>query len=53
MREYILTEKEREVIRKYLNDKIPNNYFHVLHHRAKKSLATLKSDIELLEKLTS
>jgi len=49
MREYILTEKEREAIRKFLEDHVPNDYIHLLRHRAKLHLESLRKDIELLE----
>jgi len=47
----VLTEKEREAIRKFLTDMVPNDYIHLLRHRAKENLPRLKSDLELLEEL--
>lgn len=49
MREYILTEREREAAMKFLKDKAPTDLIHVLRHRAKQHLESLRSDIELLE----
>jgi hypothetical protein len=51
MREYILTEKEREAIRKFLEDHVPNDYIHLLRHRGKQCLEALKEDMRLLEAL--
>ena len=53
MREYILTEKEAEAIRKFLQDGQTNDYIHLLRHRAKASLSKLKEDLSLLEELVS
>jgi hypothetical protein len=51
MREYILTGKEREAVRKFLGDPAPSDLVNVLRFRAKQHLTELKADIELLEKL--
>ncbi|HII86100.1 TPA: hypothetical protein HA273_05985 [Candidatus Bathyarchaeota archaeon] len=51
MREYILTTKEREAIKQYLQDKKSNDYIHLIRHRAKVSLSALKEDLNLLNLL--
>jgi len=51
MREYILTEREREAIKKFLQDRVPNDFIHVLRHRGKKVLPKLKEDLALLGSL--
>jgi len=50
VREYILTEKEREVLKAYLerDEKIYGIY--QLLNRAKKSYSRLREDMELLRK---
>ena len=51
MREYILTEKERETVKKFLQDKASNELIRLLRYRARQHLDSLKEDIELLEEL--
>jgi len=51
MREYILTENERQAIKQYLKDEKATNLIYVLRHRAEKSLKQLRADSELLSKL--
>ena len=51
MRQYILTEKERNLIMNYLKDHKPRNLIDVLRHRARRHLGKLKEDISLLETL--
>ena len=51
MREYILTEKERREIEKYLRDGKATNLIYVLRSRGLKALERLKKDLEFLEKL--
>jgi len=49
MRQYILTERERDEIAKYLEDKKITDLISVLRVRAKKYLGRLREDIRLLE----
>ena len=49
MRFYILTEREREAIAKYLEDGKITDLISVLRVRGKRHLKTLKEDIHLLE----
>ena len=49
MREYILTEREREIARKYLEG-TPLDGFRVLKFYAKRAIPQLKKDLALLEK---
>ena len=51
MRQYILTNREREEIQKYLKDKKVTDLISVLRVRAKKYLERLKEDIHLLEQV--
>jgi len=51
MREYILTDKERKAIKKFLKDGKPTNLIYVLRHRTAKSLEQLDEDIRLLRAL--
>lgn len=51
MREYILTDKERKAITKFLKDGKPTNLIYVLRHRTVKSMKRLDEDIGLLKKL--
>ena len=51
MRQYILTQKERDIIRSYLKDPKPSNFIDVLRHRTRRYLGKLKEDISLLETL--
>lgn len=51
MRQYILTEKERNIIMNYLRDRKPSNLIDVLRHRGRRYLGRLKEDISLLETL--
>jgi hypothetical protein len=51
MIEYILTEKERKAIKRYLQDKAPNDYIHLIRHRAKVSFKALEEDLNLLNLL--
>ena len=51
MREYILTEKERREIEKYLKDGKATNLIYVLRSRGLKALEQLKKDLDVLEKL--
>jgi len=53
MREYILTEKERKAITKYLTDGISSDYIHLIRHRAKANSEKLKEDLELLNRLVT
>jgi len=52
MRTYILTDKEKQAIQEYLKNKIPNDFIHLIKHRAKKYLARLREDLKLLETIT-
>jgi hypothetical protein len=51
MREYILTEREREVIRAFLKSGVTNDAVYLLRHRAKNAQAKLKEDLLLVEEL--
>jgi hypothetical protein len=51
MREYILTDKEREAIQRYLQNGVPNDFIHLIKHRAKANLEILQKDLELLNSL--
>jgi len=51
MRQYILTEREREEIAKYLKGKKVTHLISVLRLRAKRYLESLKEDIRLLEQV--
>jgi hypothetical protein len=51
MRLYILTEKERKEIRRFLKDRESTNLIKVLKFRATKHLEELREDIKLLEEL--
>ena len=51
MREYILTEKERREIEKYLKDGKATNLIYVLRSRGLKALRRLREDLGFLEKL--
>jgi len=49
MREYILTERERELIKKYLTGERPDT-FRQLKSIATRSLPRIREDLELIEK---
>ena len=49
MRFYILTEREREAIAKYLKDGKITDLISVLRVRGKRHLQRLKEDVRLLE----
>jgi len=51
MREYILTEKERREIERYLRDGNATNLIYVLRSRGLKALERLREDLKFLEKL--
>ena len=51
MREYILTEEERRVIRDYLDKNIKPMRVRVLKHIMKKSLPELEADLDLVKKV--
>ena len=51
LRQYILTEREREEIKRYLEDKQTTALISVLRVRTKKYLNRLTEDISLLEKV--
>jgi hypothetical protein len=50
MRTYILTEKEREILKVFVESKSQLNGFSVLMLRLKRSKDQLAQDIELIEK---
>jgi hypothetical protein len=50
MREYILTEKEREVLKDYLENGVKGNHYYVLLHRLKKNYESLKRDFDLIDR---
>ena len=49
MREYIFTEKDRQIIQVYLEKDLKLNGFGVLIIRVKRAIPTLEKDIELLK----
>ena len=49
MREYILTDHERELVGRVLKGERPNS-FRVLKTRAQKSMPTLESDLQLIKR---
>jgi len=49
LRNRIFTEKEEELLRKWLKEDIKLNGFSVLLHRIRRAKDKLKSDYELLE----
>lgn len=51
MREYILTDKEREVLKAYLENGKKLYGIHQLKNRAKQHYARLKEDMSLIEKI--
>ena len=51
MREYILTEKEREIIGSFLKKGVKLDGFRMLLLRAKRNYRRLKADLELIEKM--
>ena len=50
MRTYILTEHERDIIQRFLNEGLKLNGFAVLRGRLKNYFDDLKRDMELIEK---
>jgi len=50
MRAYILTETERQLLKRYLETGTKTSSLLVLLHRIRKNLSTLKEDINLLER---
>jgi len=50
MREYILTEKERETALALVEKGLKLNGFRMLRHRVSRALPRLKEDLELIEK---
>ena len=50
MREYILTRKERLVLKDYLEKGIKGNHYYVLIHRLRNSYKNLRKDMILIEK---
>lgn len=53
MREYILTEHEREILETYLKEAIRMEGFRILIFRIRRSLERLRGDIELIETVLS
>ena len=51
MRTYILTKKEREVIKSYLEVDETSDAFYVLLNRINKDLSNLESDIDLIQQV--
>lgn len=51
MRFYILTEKERAEIERFLRNRKSTNLIKVLKFRAARHMERLKQDLELLKKL--
>lgn len=50
MREYVLTDKEREIIEIYLKEGYNLNGFNVLKLRMKRALPQLEEDLEVIKK---
>jgi hypothetical protein len=51
MRLYILTEKERKEIQRFLRNRESTNLIKVLKFRAKRHIGELQEDVKLLEEL--
>ena len=51
MRLYILTDKEREEIKRFLKKRKSTNLIKVLKFRATRHIERLREDLEFLEKL--
>jgi len=51
MRNYIFTEREREIVEAYLKRKLKLDGFQVLAVRVRKNSKKLMSDMELLKKI--
>jgi hypothetical protein len=51
MRLYILTEKERKEIQRFLKNRESTNLIKVLKFRAKRHIGELREDVKLLEEL--
>jgi len=51
MRTYLLTEQERKIINKFLDTDEKLEGFKVLLHRCRHSQITIKTDLELVERL--
>jgi len=49
MRSYIFTEKERKMLKKWLNEDLKLNGFAVLKHRIRRTYDRLREDYKLLE----
>ena len=49
MREYILTEKEREVLKDYLEKGVKGNHYYVLLHRLRMTIRRLEDDLRLIK----
>jgi len=50
MRAYILTETERRLLERYLENRVKTGNLIVLFHRIRKNLPKLKEDIDLLSR---
>jgi len=51
MRTAILSDKERQIIQQYLENKIRLDGFTVLHYRIKRFLPKIREDLDLISKL--
>lgn len=51
MREYILTERERSLLFKFLEAGVKEEGFKMLLHRMRKNVVRLKEDLELVQKV--
>lgn len=51
MRFYVLTEKERKAIKRFLENKESTNLIKVLRFRANRHIEGLREDMKLLEEL--
>jgi len=51
MREYILTEKERKVLKNYIESQLKDNHFYVLIHRLRKCYEGLRKDMDMIDQV--
>jgi len=50
MRAYLLSDKEREIIHRYLNEDLRLDGITVLRHRIRQHLPRIKEDLDLIKK---
>jgi hypothetical protein len=51
MREYILTETKKEVLKRYLKDRVKTTHVRVLLTRIRKNLPRIKEDLKLISRV--